>query len=161
MHNDGCGKDCKRGGQRKAAHSLFFDCPGNCKSKISWLAENQRCCAVVSCVSILKGIHIAQPTYKRPENTRVTQSLSERKLPPWFQAIMGKGMTLGRSRLRMQLQSHGLVDSVVVGSILHLGCSDVENEEALAWSNTYSCQSCQAFLSKRYQNKKPYKSPGY
>ena len=54
----------------------------------------------------------------------------------------------------MQLQSHGLVDSVVVGSILHLGCSDVENEEALAWSNTYSCQSCQAFLSKRYQNKK-------
>lgn len=140
---------------------FFFGCPGNCKSKISWLAENQRCCAVVSCVSILKGIHIAQPTYKRPENTRVTQSLSQRKLPPWFQAIMGKGMTLGRSRLRMQLQSHGLVDSVVVGSILHLGCSDVENEEALAWSNTYSCQSCQAFLSKRYQNKKPYKSPGY
>lgn len=27
MHNDGCGKDCKRGGQRKAAHSLFFWLP--------------------------------------------------------------------------------------------------------------------------------------
>ena len=57
----------------------------------------------------------------------------------------------------MQLQSHGLVHSVVVGSILHLGCSDVENEEALAtWPNTYSCVCVLSSISiKTYQNKNP------
>ena len=53
----------------------------------------------------------------------------------------------------MQLQSHGLVHSVVVGSILHLGCSDVENEEALAtWPNTY--QNISKHI-KTYRNKNP------